>query len=136
MQCTGAFVAAVPWTVGRFHGVPEVQGLLNGVRRRHVVVEEGVSHIVLKQGPQARSTARKRKMHDIANKFVDGRHGTSPGWRPISPSSPVTDDHKQGRPSTSRTVAGDLLRNSDEGFLRRPLLPAFSSLSGRTLITC
>jgi hypothetical protein len=31
---------------------------------------------VLKQSPQARSTARKRKMHDIANKFVDGRHGT------------------------------------------------------------
>jgi hypothetical protein len=53
-----------------------VQGLLNGVRRRHVVVEEGVAHIVLKQGPQARSTARNRKMHDIANKFVDGRHGT------------------------------------------------------------
>jgi hypothetical protein len=68
--------AAVPETVGRLHGVPEVQGLLNGVRRHHVVVEEGVAHIVLKQGPQARSTARKRKMHDIGNKFVDGRHGT------------------------------------------------------------
>jgi hypothetical protein len=53
-----------------------VQGLLNGVWRRHVVVEEGVAHIVLKEGPQARSTARNRKMHDIANKFVDGRHGT------------------------------------------------------------
>jgi hypothetical protein len=68
--------AAVPETVWRLHGVPEVQGLLNGVRRHHVVVEEGVAHIVLKQGPQARSTARKRKMHDIGNKFVDGRHGT------------------------------------------------------------
>jgi hypothetical protein len=37
---------------------------------------------VLKQGPQARSTARKRKIHDIGNKFIDGRHGTSLGWRP------------------------------------------------------
>jgi hypothetical protein len=44
-----------------------------------------VAHIVLKQGPQARSTARKRKMHNIANKFIDGRYGTSPGWRPIPP---------------------------------------------------
>jgi hypothetical protein len=59
-----------------------MEGLLSGVRRRHVVVDEGVAHIVLKQGPQARSTARKRKIHDISNKFVDGRHGTSPGWRP------------------------------------------------------
>jgi hypothetical protein len=98
MQCTGAFVAAVPWTVGRLHSVPEVQGLLNGIRRRHVVVEEGVAHIVLKQGPQVRSTARKRKMHDIANKFVDGRHGTSPGWRLISPSSPANSPANCSRP--------------------------------------
>jgi hypothetical protein len=68
--------------VGRLHGVPEVEGLLSGIRRRHVVVEEGVAHIVLKQGSQARSTTRKRKVHDIANKFVDGRHGTSPCLRP------------------------------------------------------
>jgi hypothetical protein len=62
-----------------------VEGLLSGVRRCHVVVEEGVAHIVLKQGPQARSTAMKSKMHDIANKFVDGRHGTSHGLRPTPP---------------------------------------------------
>jgi hypothetical protein len=65
-----------------------MEGLLSGVRRRHVIVEEGVAHIVLKQGTQARSTARKGKIHDIANKFVDGKHGTSPGRRP-TPSSPA-----------------------------------------------
>jgi hypothetical protein len=27
----------------------------------------------------------KSKMHDIANKFVDGRHGTSHGLRPTPP---------------------------------------------------
>jgi hypothetical protein len=59
--------------------------LLGGIRRCHVVVEEGVAHIVLKQGPQAKSTTRKRKMRDTANKFVDGRHCTSTGWRPTPP---------------------------------------------------
>jgi hypothetical protein len=44
-----------------------------------------VAHIVLNQGPQAASTARKRKVDDIAEKFVDGRHRTSPGWRPTTP---------------------------------------------------
>jgi hypothetical protein len=85
LASTGMAARAACSALERLHGVPEVEGLLNGVRRRHVVVEEGVAHIVLKQGPQARSTTRKRKMHDIANKFVDGRHGTSPGWSPTPP---------------------------------------------------
>jgi hypothetical protein len=85
--------------------------LLSGVRRRHVVVEEGVAHMVLKQGPQARSTTRKRKMHDIANKFVDDRHCTSPGWRPTPP-------------FFSGELAGELLPTF------------FSSQCVRALITC
>jgi hypothetical protein len=50
-----------------------------------VVVSEGVTHMVLDQFPQASSTEMKRDVHDGGHKFIDGRHGTSPGWRPIPP---------------------------------------------------
>jgi hypothetical protein len=50
-----------------------------------VVVSEGVTHMVLDQFPQASSTVMKRNVHDGGHKFIDGRHSTSPGWRPIPP---------------------------------------------------
>jgi hypothetical protein len=81
-----------------------MEGLLSGVRRRHVVLEEGVAHIVLNQVPQAASTARKRKVHDIANKFVDGRHGTSSGWRLLLPSSPANSPANCSWPSASQLL--------------------------------
>jgi hypothetical protein len=49
------------------------------------MVNEGATHIVLDEFPQAASTAMKRKVHDRGHKFVDGRHCTSPSWRPTPP---------------------------------------------------
>jgi hypothetical protein len=39
--------------------------------------------MVLDQFPQASSAKMKRNVHDGGHKFIDGRHGTSPGCRPI-----------------------------------------------------
>jgi hypothetical protein len=54
--------------------------------------------MVLDQFPQASSTAMKRNVHDGGHKFIDGRHGTSPGWRLISPSSPANSPANCSRP--------------------------------------
>jgi hypothetical protein len=50
-----------------------------------VIVGEGETHMVLDKFPQALSTLMKRNVHDGGHKFIDGRYGTSPGWRPIPP---------------------------------------------------
>jgi hypothetical protein len=52
--------------------------LARGGRRRHVIVSEEVTHMVLDQFPQTSSTVMKRKVHDGSHKFINGRYRTSP----------------------------------------------------------
>jgi hypothetical protein len=70
-----------------------------------VIVSEGETHMVLDQFPQASSTAMKRNVHDGGHKFIDGRHGTSLGWRLIPP-SPANSPGNCSRPFFSCLLSG------------------------------